>query len=63
VEREWDWWGPERWVGMVRLGSDRWKGLCTRGVILNEGRWRRKWTWNRNTGETILEARMGELSA
>jgi len=44
------------WVGMVRLGSDRWEGLCTEGVILNKGRWRRKWIWNRGTGETILEA-------
>jgi len=31
------------WVGMVSLGEDRWKGLCTEWVILNEGRWQRKW--------------------
>jgi len=33
-----------RWVRMVRLGNDRWEGLCTEEVILNEGRWQRKCT-------------------
>jgi len=42
---------------MVRLGGDRWKGLCTEWVILNESGWRRKWTWRTGTEETILEAR------
>jgi len=41
---------------MVRLGCNWWEGLCTEWVILNEGRWRRKWSWNTGTGETILEA-------
>jgi len=42
VVRTW-WRGSEvgvdqrRWVGMVRLGSDRCEGLCTEWVILNEG--------------------------
>jgi len=31
------------WVGMVSLGGDRWKGLCTEWVIPNEGGWQRKW--------------------
>jgi len=44
---------------MVSLGSDRWEVLCTKRVILNEDRWRRKWTWNRGTGDTILEALRG----
>jgi len=34
--------------------------LCTEEVFLNEGRWRRKWTWNRETREKILEAQKGE---
>jgi len=44
------------WVEMVSLGGDRWEGLCTECVILYEGGWRRKWTWNTDAGETILEA-------
>jgi len=31
--------GRRGWVGMVSLGGNRWKGLCTEWVILNEGRW------------------------
>jgi len=23
VERKWDWWEPDRWVGKVRLGGGR----------------------------------------
>jgi len=46
---------------MVRLGSNRWKGLYTEGVILNEGGWQRKWIWNRGTGETALQARRGNI--
>jgi len=34
--------GPEGWVGMINLEEDRWKGLCTEWVILNEGGWQRK---------------------
>jgi len=48
---------------MVRLGDDRWKGLFTEWVILNEGGWRRMWTWSTGGGETIFEARWWELSA
>jgi len=35
--------GRRRWVGMVHLGGNRWKGLCTEWVILNKGGWQRKW--------------------
>jgi len=31
------------WVGMVLLEGDRWKGLCTEWVILNEDGWQRTW--------------------
>jgi len=54
-----DW---RRWIRMVTLGGDRWKGLCTEWIILNEVGWQRKWAWNRGTGdygETILEPRRG----
>jgi len=33
--------------------------LCTERVILNEGRQRKKWIWNRGIGEIILKARRG----
>jgi len=29
--------GRKGWVGMVSLGGNRWNGLCTEWVILNEG--------------------------
>jgi len=50
-------WGQKGWVGMVKQGGDRWKGLCTEEVILYEGGWWRKWTWNMGAGETIIKAR------
>jgi len=64
VERKWDWWGPEGWVGMVSLGGNRWKGLCTevdnpeRGWVAEEvglehGRW----------GDNSRNPEVGELSA
>jgi len=42
--------GRREWVGMVSLGGDRWNGLCTEWVILNEGGWQRNWTWSTGTG-------------
>jgi len=50
VEREWDWWGQEGWIGMVRLGGDKWEGLCTKWVILNEGGWRGSGAGTRELG-------------
>jgi len=45
---------------MVRLEGDRLNGLCSEWVILNEGGWRMKWTWNTGAGETIFEAQRGK---
>jgi len=40
---------------MIRLGGDRWKGLCTEWVFLNEGGWQKKWTYSGRFGVSQCE--------